>query len=91
MRSCSTARPPSGDGAESQLCAAARGSLESLRAPVWGGQITHRTTYSLALAGGEGAREFDARSARLFGAIERSVKAIQGEYKGADVMHRKAA
>jgi chromosome partitioning protein len=64
---------------------------------VWGGQITHRTTYSLALAGGEGAREFDAQSeaaseiARLFGAIERSVKAIQDEYKGADVMHRKAA
>jgi chromosome partitioning protein len=89
--------PAKRDGAESQLCAAARASLESLRAPVWGGQITHRTTYSLALAGGEGAREFDARSeaaseiARLFVAIERSVKAIQGEYKGADVMHRKAA
>jgi chromosome partitioning protein len=89
--------PAKRDGAESQLCAAARGSLEALRAPVWGGQITHRTTYSLALAGGEGAREFDAQSeaaseiARLFGAIERSVKAIQGEYKGADVMHRKAA
>jgi chromosome partitioning protein len=89
--------PAKRDGAESQLCAAARGSLESLRAPVWGGQITHRTTYSLALAGGEGAREFDAQSeaaseiSRLFGAIERSVRAIQGEYKGADVMHRKAA
>jgi hypothetical protein len=44
-----------------------------------------------------GAREFDAGSeaaseiARLFNSIERSIKAIQGQYKGANVMHRKAA
>jgi chromosome partitioning protein len=29
--------------------------------------------------------------ARLFNSIERSVKAIQGEYKGVNVMHRRAA
>jgi chromosome partitioning protein len=85
------------EGAESPLCAAARQRLEEMRAPVWFGQITHRTTYSLALADGQGAREFDAESqaasevARLFSSIERSVKAIQGEYSGAKVMHRKAA
>jgi cellulose biosynthesis protein BcsQ len=89
--------PAKRDGAESPQCVAARESLEALRAPVWFGQITHRTTYSLALAGGEGAREFDPEShaaseiARLFSSIERSVKAIQGDYKGANVMHRKAA
>jgi chromosome partitioning protein len=61
-----------------------------LRAPVWFGQITHRTTYSLALAGGQGAREFDAESqaaseiARLFNSIERSVtRAIQGRERHA--------
>ena len=52
--------PAKRDGAESPLCTQARDSLETLRAPVWFGQITHRTTYSLALAGGQGAREFDA-------------------------------
>ena len=89
--------PAKRDGAESPLCTQARDSLEVLRAPVWFGQITHRTTYSLALAGGQGAREFDAESqaaseiARLFNSIERSVKAIQGEYKGINVMHRRAA
>ena len=89
--------PAKRDGAESALCTQARDSLETLRAPVWFGQITHRTTYSLALAGGQGAREFNPESqaaseiALLFSSIERSVKSIQGEYKGAKVMHRKAA
>jgi hypothetical protein len=50
------------EGAESPLCTAARQSLEELRAPVWFGQITHRTTYSLALADGQGAREFEPES-----------------------------
>jgi chromosome partitioning protein len=89
--------PAKRDGVEAPPCIVARESLEKLRAPVWFGQITHRTTYSLALAGGEGAREFDAQSqaaseiARLFSSIERSVKAIVGDYKGANVMHRKVA
>ena len=73
-----------------------RESLDKLKAPVWAGQITHRTTYSLALAEGEGARDFDPDSlaateiARLFSAIERSVKAIQ-EGTAATAMHRRAA
>jgi len=89
--------PAMRDGIEAPQVAAARESLEALRAPVWFGQITHRNAYSLALAGGQGAREFDADSlaaseiARLFSSIERSVKAIQGEYAGNKVMHRKAA
>ena len=64
---------------------------------MWSGQITHRTTYSLALAEGEGAREFDPDSlaateiARLFSAIERSVMAIQGKGSATSAMHRRAA
>jgi chromosome partitioning protein len=85
------------EGQESPLCTSARQSLEELRAPVWFGQITHRTTYSLALADGQGAREFDEESQaaseieRLFSSIERSVKAIRGEYARARGMHRNAA
>lgn len=89
--------PARRESAESPVCAAARAVLDELKAPVWSGQITHRTTYSLALADGEGAREFDPDSqaateiARLFSAIERSVKAIQGETSSTNVMHRKVA
>jgi chromosome partitioning protein len=85
------------EGKESPLCTAARQSLEELRAPVWFGQITHRTTYQLALADGQGAREFDEESQaaseieRLFASIDRSVKAIQGQYAHARGMHRRAA
>ena len=85
------------EGQESPLCTSARQSLEALRAPVWFGQITHRTTYQLALADGQGAREFDEESQaaseidRLFASIDRSVKAIQGEYAHARGMHRRAA
>jgi cellulose biosynthesis protein BcsQ len=89
--------PPRRDNAESPIAATARESLEKLKAPVWSGQISHRTTYSLSLADGEGAREFDPDSqaateiARLFSAIERSVKSIQGAASSANVMHRRAA
>jgi len=89
--------PPKRDNAESPITTSARESLEKLKAPVWAGQISHRTTYSLSLAEGEGAREFDPDSqaateiARLFSAIDRSVKAIQGDGSSANVMHRRAA
>jgi len=89
--------PPRRDNAESPIAATARESLEKLKAPVWSGQISHRTTYSLSLSDGEGAREFDPDSqaateiARLFSAIERSVKSIQGAASSANVMHRRAA
>jgi hypothetical protein len=88
--------PPKRDTSEAPITTAAREGLDKLKAPVWSGQITHRTTYSLALAEGEGAREFDPDSlaateiARLFSAIERSVKAIQ-EGSAANAMHRRAA
>jgi cellulose biosynthesis protein BcsQ len=88
--------PPKRDTSEAPITALARESLDKLKAPVWSGQITHRTTYSLALAEGEGAREFDPNSlaateiARLFSAIERSVKVIQ-EGTAASAMHRRAA
>ena len=89
--------PPKRDNVESPIAASARESLEKLKAPVWSGQISHRTTYSLSIAEGEGAREYDPDSqaateiARLFSAIERSVKAIQGGGSSASTMHRRAA
>jgi chromosome partitioning protein len=89
--------PAMRDGSESPITAAARESLDKLKAPVWAGQITNRTTYSLAIGEGEGVREFDPDSlaaneiSRLFSAIERSVKMIQGEATVAHPMHRRAA
>ena len=70
--------------------------LAGLNVPVWAGQITHRTIYSMSLEYGEGVKEYDADSpaaveiAALWGAIDRSVKAIHGAYAGA-AMHRVAA
>lgn len=90
------AAPPKRLDGESPLTAAARETLAQLDAPVWSGQITHRATFSLALAEGEGAKEFDADShaaaeiARLWAAIEKSVRAIRGGRGGA-AMHQRAA
>ena len=74
----------------------ARAVLTSLNVPVWSGQITQRNNYSLALAEGEGASEYDGRSeaaveiAVLWAAIEKSVQAIHGIYEGY-AMHKVAA
>jgi chromosome partitioning protein len=90
------AAPSKRDDQESPIVTQAREGLAKLRVPVWGGQITHRTNYSIALAAGEGAREYDPDSAaasevsRLWAAIEKSVKAIEGAYAGA-AMHKAAA
>jgi hypothetical protein len=60
----------------------ARQSLAAINAPVWGGQISYRTNYGLALAEGEDADEYDSNSlaaveiATLWYAIEQSVRAI---------------
>lgn len=60
----------------------ARQSLAAINAPVWGGQISYRANYGLALAEGEDADEYDSSSlaaveiATLWYAIEQSVKAI---------------
>jgi chromosome partitioning protein len=89
--------PPKRLGSESPMVAQARRNLLALDAPVWSGQITHRTILALALAEGEGAEEynFDSRVAAkeiaaLWAAIENSVKAIHGAYVGT-VMHQHAA
>jgi len=88
--------PPRRQDVESPMVTHARESLLGLNIPVWGGQITQRANFSLALAEGEGAKEYDADSfaaaeiGRLWLAIEKSVKAIHGAREGA-VMHRVAA
>jgi cellulose biosynthesis protein BcsQ len=90
------ATPPKRMNEESPMVALARESLANLDAPVWSGQITHRGHYSLSLAEGEGAKEYDASShaadeiGRLWAAIDKSIKAIHGAYDGA-AMHKKAA
>ena len=88
--------PPRRDNTESPFVSQVREVLAGLNVPVWAGQITHRTIYSLALEYGEGAREYDENSpaaaevSSLWNAIDRSVKAIHGAYAGA-AMHRVAA
>jgi cellulose biosynthesis protein BcsQ len=90
------AAPPRREDVESPTVTQARESLTKLHIPVWGGQITQRANFALALGQGEGAKEFDAAShaaaeiARLWLAIEKSMKAIHGAREGA-VMHRVAA
>jgi hypothetical protein len=64
---------------------------------VWGGQITNRADLLMALSHGEGAREYYAEGraaaeiARLWSAIERSVKAIRGTVSATGTMHKQAA
>jgi len=88
--------PPRRDNTESPFVREARAVLNSLNVPVWSGQITQRNAYSLALAEGEGATEYDGKSeaageiSALWVAIEKSVQAIHGAYEGA-AMHRVAA
>ena len=78
------------------MCARRAAALTELNVPVWAGQITQRNNYSLALAEGEGAKEYDAASeaaneiGALWSAIDKSVKAIHGHHAGA-AMHRVAA
>jgi cellulose biosynthesis protein BcsQ len=88
--------PARRDNTESPYVREAREILTGLNVPVWSGQITNRTSYSLALAEGEGAKEYDSRSeaaveiSALWLAIEKSVKAIHGAYEGV-AMHRVGA
>ena len=89
--------PARRDDAESVIVTIAREALAKFRAPVWGGQITNRADLLMALGRGEGVREYDAEDraaaeiARLWAAIERSVKAIRGSASAAGVMHEQAA
>jgi chromosome partitioning protein len=90
------AAPPRRQDIESPMVLQARNSLAEQRVPVWGGQITQRANFSLSLAEGEGAKEYEAASqaaaeiGRLWLGIERSVKAIHGLRQGA-AMHHVAA
>jgi chromosome partitioning protein len=87
--------PPRRQNVESPSITDARDWLAKREIPIWGGQITQRASFSLALAGGETAKEYDADSdaaseiARLWLAIEKSVKAIHGAHQQA-AMHRVA-
>jgi len=91
------ATPPKRLDEESPMVTLARESLTNIDAPVWSGQITHRANFSLSLAEGEGAKEYDAGSqaadeiGRLWAAIDKSIKAIRGAYDGAAMHHKKAA
>ena len=88
--------PPKRQDVESPMVAQARTSLAALQIPVWGGQITQRGHFSMALSEGEGAKEYAAASnaaaeiARLWSAIEKSIKAVHGARDGAG-KHRAAA
>jgi chromosome partitioning protein len=88
--------PPRRQDVESPSVTSARESLAKLGIPVWGGQITQRASFWIALAEGEGAKAYDGNShsaaeiGRLWLAIEKSVKAIRGAHEGA-ALHRVAA
>lgn len=88
--------PPKRGNTKSAAVSSARDCLNTLEIPVWGGQITQRTNYSLALAAGEGVKEYDADDSsateisRLWIAIEKSVRAIRNARDGTG-MHRVAA
>ena len=70
--------PPRRSGVESPVVTAARECLVELKVPVWGGQITHRVSFSLAVSRGEGVQEQDLDQsssmeiARLWQAMEKS-------------------
>ncbi len=85
------AAPPRRANQDSHAVTFARESLAAINAPVWSGQVSHRMNFSLALAEGEDAGEYDGSSLAaieimtLWSAIEQSVKAIVG-MKGAAAM-----
>jgi chromosome partitioning protein len=91
------AAPPKRNDTEASIVADARAGLARIKAPVWSGQITHRSDLCFALGAGAGAKEFDSDSlaaaeiGRLWQAIERSVGAINGAHESARAMHRAAA
>lgn len=82
---------------ESPIVTMARAALAKFRAPVWGGQVSNRADLLLALAHGEGVKEYNAegRAAseinRLWAAIDKSIKAIRGTVSSAGAMHKQAA
>ncbi len=90
------AAPPKRQNIEAPAVTLARRCLAQLDVPVWGGQITHRASFSLALGEGEGAKGYasdpgsTAEISGLWSAIEKSVNVIRGAREKA-AMHRVAA
>ena len=90
------AAPPKRHDVEAPAVTSARRCLAQLDVPVWGGQITHRASFSLALSEGDGVKEYDsdpgsaAEIRGLWSAIEKSLKVIRGARDHA-AMHRIAA
>jgi chromosome partitioning protein len=88
--------PSRREGSEAAAAAYTRDCLSGMDVPVWGGQISYRSDFSLSLATGQGAKELDANSqaadeiGRLWGAIEKSVRAIRSA-RGDAAIHRIAA
>ena len=78
------AAPPKRQDLEAPAVTLARRCLEALDVPVWGGQITHPASFSLALTDGEGLKEYDcdpgsaAEIRGLWSAIDKSLKVIHG-------------
>jgi len=90
------AAPPKRGGIESPAVTLARRYLAQLEVPVWGGQISHRASLSLALTGGETVKAYDADPCAtaeldgLWSAVEKSLKVIYGARSKA-ALHRVAA
>jgi chromosome partitioning protein len=88
--------PSRREGSEAAAVAYTRDCLSRMDVPVWGGQITYRADFSLSLATGQCAEEYDAGSqaadeiSRLWSAIEKSVQVIRGA-RDAAAIHRLAA
>jgi chromosome partitioning protein len=91
------AAPPKREGIESPAVTMARRYLGRLEVPVWGGQISHRASFSLALATGETIKAYDAdrcataEVSGLWSAIEKSLKVIHHGARDKTAMHRVAA
>jgi cellulose biosynthesis protein BcsQ len=73
---------PAKNGSEDPSVADARGAMQALDVPTWGGQITHRPELSLSLAHGAGINEFSSGSpgseeiGSLWRALTRSFEAM---------------
>src|SRR5262249_49613697 len=76
------AAPPKRGEQEAPVVAHARAYLNDQTIPVWSGQISQRAPYSLTLAAGASACEWEPEStaadeiSALWSAVERSVEAI---------------
>lgn len=74
---------PAKNGSEDPMVADARGAMQALDVPTWGGQITHRPELSLSLAHGAGVNESHSGStaseeiASLWRALTKSFDAMK--------------